>query len=167
MQCLRFTVAVAIVLGLASISLAKRSQSQVAAAQGFTFQGIGFKDKKSRSRETFTDKFPEAGGGQKKINDQGKKSYEVTLSDKRILRARYYDGILYELEIVGPRLQSSYKKLARKFGEPDTAGGYGRSFKWKLDNIRVSLQVDREKEVVAYHDTKYREAAAKMNNLKK
>jgi hypothetical protein len=167
MQCLRFAVAVAMVLGLASISLGKPSQSQIAAAQAFTFQGIGFKDEKSRSRKTFTDKFPEAAAGQKKIDDQGKKSYEAKLSDKRILRARYYDGILYELEIVGPRLQSSYKKLANKFGEPDTASGYGRSFKWLLDNIRVTMQVDREKEVVVYHDTKYREAAVKMNGLQK
>ena len=167
MPFFRLTIAAAIVFSLTSISLAKHSQSQVAAAQGFTFQGVGFKDKNSRSRETFTDKFPEAADGKDKIEDKGKKSYEATLSDKRVIRARYYDGILYELEIVGPRLQSSYKKLTTKFGEPDAASGHGRSFKWNLDNMRVTMQVDRTKEVVTYHDTKYREAVAKMTSLKK
>ncbi|NIL98992.1 MAG: hypothetical protein GTO53_13550 [Planctomycetales bacterium] len=160
MHCLRFAFAVAILPVLAGVSLAGHSKAQIAAAQGFTFQGIGFKNQTSRARETFTEQFPESVGDAEQIDDRGRRSYEAKLPDKRILRARYENGLLYELEIVGPRLQSSYEKLSKQFGQPDVASGYGRSFQWILGNIRVWLRVDQKKEVVVYHDTKHLEAGA-------
>ncbi len=155
-----WALAVVIVWGGSSPALARHSPAELAAAQSFTVEGIGFRDEVSRARQTFTDKFPAAAGGQQEIDDRGNQSYQATLSDKRILRARYFDGVLYELELVAPRLQSSYQTLSRKFGQPDAAGSYGRSFQWRLGKIHVSLQVGRKQEVVVYRDTDARATPA-------
>ena len=162
---MRIAILIFLVYGVSSflvtICHAGHSKSQVA-DQSYTFEGIGFRDKTSRSRKTLTSKYPEAAGGRKNIDDKGKKTYEVKVSSQRTLRARYHDGILYELILESPRLQSSYKKLSRQFGEPDRAASRGRGFEWKLDNMRITLQVGQSKEVVTFHDTKYLDAVKQM-----
>ena len=155
-------LAFVIVCAVPSLGAGQHAEPQIAAAQTFTYHGIGFKDKPSRSRETFTNQFPESAGDATQIDDQGQKDYEATLENNKKIKAKYLDGILYELEVISPRLQTSYKKLTEKFGPPDRAQEQGRGFSWTLGNMRITLKIDRTKEVVVYHDTEYRQTVAKM-----
>jgi hypothetical protein len=142
------------------------TEAQVAAAQSVTFEGIGFQSKATRSRKTFTDKFPESADDPATIDDRGKKTYEAKLSGSRRMQARYQDGILYELAITRPRLHSSYKKLIGEFGPPDAAAPRGTAFVWKLGNMKITLKVSKRTEVVTYYDTKYQQAVAEMSDVK-